>query len=44
MMAARQRKTLVVCHTCHVAIHAGRPTGQAAATGRTLESRVLRKA
>lgn len=25
-MAARQRKTLVVCRVCHVAIHAGRPT------------------
>lgn len=24
-MAARHRKTLVVCHDCHVAIHAGRP-------------------
>lgn len=26
-MAARRRKTLVVCRTCHDAIHAGRPTG-----------------
>jgi group II intron reverse transcriptase/maturase len=26
VMAARRRKTLVVCHYCHVAIHAGRPT------------------
>jgi hypothetical protein len=26
VMAARQRKTLVVCRTCHDAIHAGRPT------------------
>jgi len=25
-MLARRRKTLVVCHGCHVAIHAGRPT------------------
>lgn len=25
-MAARRRKTLVVCHECHKAIHAGRPT------------------
>jgi group II intron reverse transcriptase/maturase len=25
-MAARQRKTLVVCHRCHTNIHAGRPT------------------
>jgi group II intron reverse transcriptase/maturase len=28
IMAARQRKSLVVCHACHVAIHAGKPTGQ----------------
>jgi group II intron reverse transcriptase/maturase len=27
-MAARRRKTLVVCQDCHRAIHAGRPTGQ----------------
>jgi hypothetical protein len=26
IMAARQRKTLVTCHRCHTAIHAGRPT------------------
>jgi group II intron reverse transcriptase/maturase len=26
-MAARRRKTLVVCRACHEAIHAGRPTG-----------------
>lgn len=26
MMAARHRKTLVVCHACHRAIHDGRPT------------------
>jgi hypothetical protein len=25
LMAARHRKTLVTCHACHVAIHAGRP-------------------
>ncbi|MCG8347165.1 MAG: group II intron reverse transcriptase/maturase [Chloroflexales bacterium] len=25
-MAEMRRKTLVVCHACHVAIHAGRPT------------------
>jgi hypothetical protein len=25
-MIALRRKTLVVCHACHVAIHAGRPT------------------
>ena len=27
-MAARQRKTLMVCRPCHEAIHAGRPTRQ----------------
>jgi group II intron reverse transcriptase/maturase len=27
-MAALRRKTLVVCKRCHVAIHAGRPTGR----------------
>jgi group II intron reverse transcriptase/maturase len=26
VMAARKRKTLVVCHPCHTAIHQGRPT------------------
>jgi hypothetical protein len=26
-MAARHRKTLVVCHDCHVAIHTGHPVG-----------------
>ena len=26
VMAARRRKTLVVCRECHQAIHAGRPT------------------
>ncbi|MDA7979470.1 MAG: reverse transcriptase domain-containing protein [Pirellulales bacterium] len=26
VMAARRRKTLVVCHACHRAIHGGRPT------------------
>ena len=25
-MLARRRKTLVACHGCHTAIHAGRPT------------------
>ncbi len=28
LMAARKRKTLVICRDCHEAIHAGRPTGQ----------------
>jgi hypothetical protein len=26
VMIARKRKTLMVCHYCHTAIHAGRPT------------------
>ena len=26
VMIARRRKTLMVCHHCHTAIHAGRPT------------------
>jgi group II intron reverse transcriptase/maturase len=25
MMAARRRKTMVLCHSCHVDVHAGRP-------------------
>jgi mRNA-degrading endonuclease RelE of RelBE toxin-antitoxin system len=29
VMAARKRKTLVVCHKCHNAIHNGKPTGVA---------------
>jgi len=29
VMSARKRKTLVVCHKCHVAIHSGKPTGDA---------------
>jgi group II intron reverse transcriptase/maturase len=28
LMAARRRKTLIVCRTCHEDIHAGRPPGQ----------------
>jgi len=28
IMIARRRKTLIVCHECHVAIHAGKPTRQ----------------
>jgi AI2M/AI1M-like HNH endonuclease len=32
-MAARRRKTLVVCQDCHDAIHAGRPTRQFTRTG-----------
>jgi len=37
-MAARSRKTLVVCRECHEAIHAGRPTRHE--TEETLESRM----
>jgi hypothetical protein len=42
VMAARQRKTLVVCHACHQAIHAGRVDAPTALRKRnsTLESRV----
>ena len=32
-MAARRRKTLVVCQDCHDAIHAGRPTRQLSRIG-----------
>src|SRR5258708_11199907 len=32
-MAARRRKTLVVCQNCHDAIHAGRPTRHVSRTG-----------
>jgi group II intron reverse transcriptase/maturase len=28
IMIARQRKTLVLCHDCHVAVHAGKPLTQ----------------
>ncbi len=44
IMAARQRKTLVVCRACHYAIHAGRMVQPALLDHPTLESRVLRKA
>jgi group II intron reverse transcriptase/maturase len=35
VMISRRRKTLIVCHDCHTAIHAGRPT-------RTRESQEVR--
>ncbi|MFE1852147.1 hypothetical protein [Streptomyces sp. NPDC059489] len=38
-MAARRRKTLVVCRHCHEDIHAGRPTRSSPRTA-ALESRV----
>jgi group II intron reverse transcriptase/maturase len=38
-MIALQRKTLIVCHKCHVAIHAGRPTPSK--REEVLESRVI---
>ena len=44
IMAARQRKTLVVCQGCHDAIHAGRAPRSTYAGRRTPESRILRKA
>ena len=44
VMAARQRKTLVACRHCHDAIHRGALIQKHTATGKTLESRVLRKA
>lgn len=31
IMAARRRKTLVLCHACHADVHAGRPLEQASA-------------
>ena len=40
VMAARKRKTLVVCAECHDAIHAGRPTRIRDASDQPLESRV----
>ncbi len=42
--AARQRKTLVTCRPCHLAIHQGEPLQKRTAPEQTLESRVLRKA
>jgi group II intron reverse transcriptase/maturase len=33
IMISRKRKTLMVCHYCHTAIHAGQPTRKAEATG-----------
>jgi group II intron reverse transcriptase/maturase len=46
LMIARRRKTLIVCLSCHTAIHAGRPTRardqhEAEPESRPLESRVL---
>ncbi len=38
-MAARHRKSLIVCHTCHESIHTGRPIRQSSRK-KTLESRV----
>lgn len=38
-MIAMQRKTLVVCHPCHVDLHAGRPIPKA--RNASLESRVI---
>lgn len=41
IMAARQRKTLVVCQQCHMDIHAGHVTQRTTIDMETLESRVL---
>jgi group II intron reverse transcriptase/maturase len=41
IMAARQRKTLVVCRQCHMDIHAGNATQRTPTNMETLESRVL---
>jgi hypothetical protein len=35
VMAARRRKTLVLCHTCHGDLHAGRPLKQQVSRSRT---------
>jgi len=35
VMAARRRKTLVLCHTCHDDLHAGRPLRQQVSRSRT---------
>ncbi len=35
VMAARCRKTLVLCHTCHADLHAGRPLKQQVSRSRT---------
>jgi group II intron reverse transcriptase/maturase len=35
VMAARRRKTLVLCHTCHDDLHAGRPLKQHVSCSRT---------
>ncbi len=42
LMAARRRKTLAVCHECHIAIHAGRQT-DSMSRSQSLESRVRSK-
>lgn len=43
MMAALKRKTLVVCKSCHNAIHAGQPTRERMKIDEigSLESRIL---
>jgi hypothetical protein len=39
IMATRRRKTLVLCHTCHINLHAGRPLKKQVSRSRTAESR-----
>jgi group II intron reverse transcriptase/maturase len=41
-MAARRRKTLVVCHRCHRDIHAGRPTKLMESSGEPDDAKVSR--
>jgi hypothetical protein len=43
-MATRQRKTLVVCRTCHQAIHYGQPTRQEGTIQATGERSALKGA
>lgn len=38
IMAARRRKTLVLCHVCHMNLHAGRPLKQKLSRSRAHES------
>ncbi len=37
IMAARRRKTLILCHACHMDLHAGRPLKQKLSRSRTHE-------
>lgn len=39
IMAAHRRKTLVLCRTCHIALHAGRPLKRAVSRSQTVPGR-----